>query len=246
MKTLWIVFIILSVASTVFAEEVMKIAYATTAQPLSWVEDGKVRGILIDIADEVLQNRLGIKVMHQGNPWKRSQHLVQIGKADALITNGPMRKEWAEHSTEVVLSLQHMLYVNSGGPKFDQLKKVRTLDDLKPFTMVDHRGSAWAEKNLIERGIKVHWVADHDTMYRLVAKGRVDAVAYEPLMARYQIKNLGLKDQLVELPLETEKLPFHFVIGNTSPFVKLLPKIDEAIRQIKQDGTFERILDNYR
>lgn len=246
MKTLWIVFIILSVASTVFAEEVMKIAYATTAQPLSWVENGKVRGILIDIADEVFQNRLGIKVMHQGNPWKRSQHLVQLGKADALITNGPMRKEWAEHSTEVVLNLQHMLYVKSGGPKFDQLKKVRTLDDLKPFTMVDHRGSAWAEKNLIERGIRVHWVADHDTMYRLVAKGRVDAVAYIDFMARYHIKILGLQDQLVELPLDTSPVPFHIVIGKRSPFVKMLPEIDAAIRQMEQDGTLQKIYAKYR
>lgn len=233
-------------ASPVFAGDVMKFVYATTARPLSWVEDGKARGILIDIADEVIQNRLETKLTHQGHPWKRSQYLVQIGKADALITNGPMRKEWAEHSSEVVVSLQHMLYVKSGGPKIYQLRKVRTLDDLKPFTMVDHRGSAWAEKNLIERGIKVHWVADHDTMYRMVAKGRVDAVAYEPLMARYQIKNLGLKDQLVELPIETNKLPFHVVIGKTSPYVKMLPEIDEAIRQLKQDGTFDRILDNYR
>jgi ABC-type amino acid transport substrate-binding protein len=136
--------------------------------------------------------------------------------------------------------------VKAGGPKLDQLKKVRTIDDLKPFTLVDERGSAWAEKNLIERGIKVHWVADHDTMYRLVAKGRVDAVVYEPLMARYHIKILGMQAQLIELPLDTVPVPFHIVIGKSSPHVKMLPKIDKAIRQMKQDGTLERILDNYR
>jgi polar amino acid transport system substrate-binding protein len=237
---------IAAMASPVFADDVMKFAYATTSQPFSWFEDGKARGILIDIAEEVIQNRLETKVTHQAHPWKRSQYLVQIGKADALITNGPMRKEWAEHSREVVLSLQHMLYVKAGGPKFAQLKKVRTLDDLKPFTMVDHRGSAWAEKNLIKRGIKVHWVADHDTMYRLVAKGRVDAVAYIDFITRYHIKTLGLHDQLVELPLDTNPVPFHIVIRKASPYVKMLPEIDDAIRQMETDGTLQKIYQKYR
>ncbi|MGD9007816.1 MAG: transporter substrate-binding domain-containing protein [Desulfobacteraceae bacterium] len=246
MKNLWVLFTILAMASPVFADEVMKFAYAHTSPPISWEEDGKMRGILIDIAEELVQNRLGIMVSHKGYPWKRSQHLVRMGKADALITNGPMRKKWAEHSREVVVNLQHMLYVKAGGPKLDQLKKVRTIDDLKLFTLVDERGSAWAEKNLIERGIEVHLVADHDTMYRLVAKGRVDAVVYEPLMARYHIKILGMQAQLIELPLDTVPVPFHIVIGKSSPHVKMLPKIDKAIRQMKQDGTLERILDNYR
>jgi polar amino acid transport system substrate-binding protein len=246
MKKLWIALIILAAASPVFGADVMKFAYATTGKPFSWDEDGKMQGILIDIAEETIQNRLGIAISHQGHPWKRSQHLVQIGKADALITNGPMRKARAEHSSEVVITLQHMLYVKTGGPKYNQLKNVSKIDDLKPFTLVDHRGSAWAEKNLAGRGIDVHWVADHDTMYRLVAKGRVDAVAYTGFVARYHIKNLGLQDQLVELPLQVQAVPFHIVIGKKSPFVKLLLQIDETIRQMKLDGTMQRIYDKYR
>jgi polar amino acid transport system substrate-binding protein len=246
MKTLWIVSIILAIASPVLAADVIKFAYAHTSLPFSWKEDGKMQGILIDIADELLQNRLGIKVSHQGHPWQRSQHLVRMGKADALITNGPMRQEWAVHSSEVVLKLQHMLYVKAGGPKLDRLKKVRTIDDLKSFTLVDERGSAWAEKNLVERGIEVHWVADKDTMFRLVAKGRVDAVAYIDILARYYIKILGLQAQFIELPLDTVPVPLHIVIGKRSSYRKVVPKIDWAIRQMEQDGTLQKIYDKYR
>ena len=246
MKKIWVVLILLGTASPLFAEDAMKFDYEATGKPFSWEEGGKMQGILVDIAEEIIHSRMGLKIVHQGHPWKRSQHLVQIGEADALITNGPMRKDWADHSREVVLTLQHKLYVKAGGPKFDQLRKVHDLDDLKPFAMVDHRGSAWAEKNLAGRGIDVHWVADHDTMYRLVAKGRVDAVAYIGFVARYHIKNLGLQDQLVELPLRVPAVPFHIVIGKKSPFVKFLPQIDETIRQIKQDGTLQRIYDKYR
>lgn len=246
MKTLWVVLIILAIASPVLAEDVIKFAYARDAKPFSWGEGGKMQGILIDVVNETIQNRMGLTATHQGHPWKRSQHLVKSGKADALVTNGPMRNVWAKHSTEVVVTLKHVLFVKANGHKFDQLKKVRAIEDLKPFKLVDERGSAWAEKNLIERGVNVHWVADHDTMYRMVAKGRVDAVAYEPFTARYHIKTLGLQNQLVELPLETRELPFHIVIGNNSLHVNLLPKIDDALHQMKQDGTMQRIYDKYR
>ena len=246
MSRILVLISIVAMASHVYADDVMKFDYAHTSLPFSWEEDGKMQGILIDIADELVQNRLGIKVSHQGHPWKRSQHLVRIGKADALITNGPMRKKWAVHSSEAVVNLQHMLYVKAGGPKFEQLIKVHTLDDLKPFTLVDERGSAWAEKNLVERGIMVHWVADKDTMFRLVAKGRVDAVAYIDILARYHIKILGLQSQFIELPLDTVPVPLHIVIGKRSPFVKMVPKIDEAIRQMEQDGTLQKIYDKYR
>ncbi len=246
MKKLWVVFAILAMASPVFADDVMKFAFGNDAPPFAWEEDGQIYGLLPDIAREVVEKGMGIKVSVHLHPWKRSQHLVRQGILDAHITNGPLRKEWAEHSSEVVMVLKHVLYVKAGGSKFNELKKVQKIEDLKPFKLVDHRGSAWAQKNLIEKGINVHLVADFDTMYRMVAKGRVDAVAYEPLMARYQIKNLGLQDQLVELPLETDELPFHVVIRKTSPYVKMLPKINEVIRQMKQDGTLQIILDKYR
>ena len=246
MKKLWGLTILLVMISPAFAQDVITFAYATSGQPFSWEENGKMKGILIDIAEEAIHHRLGIEVSHKGYPWERAQHLVKIGKADALITNGTMREAWAEHSREVVLTLAHMLYVKAGGPKLAQLKKVRTIDDLKPFVMVDHRGSAWAQKYLVERGIQVHCVADHDTMYRLVAKGRVDAVSYEPFTARYEIKKLGLQDQLIELPLETAALPFHIVIGKKSSLVKMLPKIDDTIQPMKQDGSLERIFSKYR
>jgi polar amino acid transport system substrate-binding protein len=246
MKSLWFVLIILAVASPVLAEDVIKFAYAQDAKPFSWNEDGKMQGIFIDVVNETIQNRMGLSATHQGHPWKRSQHLVRSGKADALVTNGPMRNSWAKHSTEVVVTIKHVLFVKANGPKFDQLKKVHAIEDLKPFKLVDERGSSWAQKNLEEKGIDVHWVADKNTMYRMVAKGRVDAVAYEPFTARFHIKTLGLQGQLIELPLETRELPFHIVIGNSSPHVKLLPKIDDVLLQMKQDGTMQRIYDKYR
>jgi polar amino acid transport system substrate-binding protein len=224
----------------------MKFAYAADAEPFSWEENGKTKGIFIDITNETLQNRMGIRVSHQNHPWKRSQYLAQIGKVDALVTNGLWRRAWAGHSSEAVATLRHMLYINADGPKFNQLSKVHTLEGLKPFRLVDHLGSGWVENKLAGKGYDVHLVADPDAMYRMVAMGRVDAVAFNDIMSRYQIKKLGLQDQLVEVPLDIDAVPFHIVIRKTSPYIKLLQKIDETLIQMKQDGALQKIFDKYR
>ena len=51
MKTLWVVLIILAIASPVLAEDVIKFAYARDAKPFSWGEGGKMQGILIDVVN---------------------------------------------------------------------------------------------------------------------------------------------------------------------------------------------------
>lgn len=246
MKKFLMVFALLVLAVPVCAEEVMKFAYADTAIPSCWKENDRMHGILIDIANEAVQKRMGIQVSHQGHPWARCQHLVKQGKVDALITNGPLRKEWAEHGNETVISFDQKLFVKAGGPKLDQLKKVKTLEDLRPFRLGVHRGDGWSKKNIVEKGFNTHLATDHDMLFKLLAKGRVDAVIYEHYVAKYNIKKIGLQDQILELPVVVFSIPFHLVVGKQSPYTKIIPQFDEEIRKMKQDGSFEKILSQYR
>ncbi len=49
-------------------------------KPYSWVEKGKMQGILIDIAEKALVKRMGLKASHKGYPWARAQELVKSGE----------------------------------------------------------------------------------------------------------------------------------------------------------------------
>jgi polar amino acid transport system substrate-binding protein len=67
--------------------------------PLSWEVNGKVRGILVDVLNEALQNRMGIKVTHHEFPWKRAQLMVRYGNADRFTTAPtPERREYTDVS----------------------------------------------------------------------------------------------------------------------------------------------------
>ena len=79
-----------------------------------------------------------------------------------------------------------------------ELKKVKILEDLKPFKLIQHRGDSWVQKSLLANNYDVHLVADYDTMFKLLAKGRGDGIAFEPYMSRYIIKNLVLSEHKME------------------------------------------------
>ncbi len=140
MKKMLVIFVVMTVAAPVCAEDVMKFAFSSSIAPLSWTENNKAQGLLIDIADEAVQKRMGIAVSHVAHPWQRCNHLVRKGSLDALITNGPLRKEWAQHGSESVLMFEQSVYAKADSPNLEQLKKVKTLEDLRPFLLLAHRG----------------------------------------------------------------------------------------------------------
>lgn len=248
MKTLISILFVLVMVSPLAADDVMKFAFGSGAAPFAFEEDGVAKGILIDIAREAVENRMGITVSFNLHPWKRAQHLVKQGILDAHITYGPSRTAWAEHGNEVVVTYAQKFYVKAGGPKFAELKKVKTLEDLRPFKLIQHRGDSWVQNSLLAKNFDVHLVADYDTMFKLLAKGRGDGIAFEPYMSRYIIKNLGLPGQIVELDVgfTGSGIPFHLVVGKKSPLTKIIPQFDKIVRKMKQDGTYQKILDNYR
>jgi ABC-type amino acid transport substrate-binding protein len=43
-----------------------------------------------------------------------------------------------------------------------------------------------------------------------------------------------------------EPISFHLFIGKKSPFLPLLDQVDESLKQMKEDGTLERIYEQYK
>lgn len=244
MKKMFVLFSMLMIAAPVLAEDVMTFAYPYASAPYCWLEDGRMRGINIDIVNEAIGKRMNIQVSHAGYPWARANHLVQEGLVDALITFGPARTEWAEHSKETVIMSKHVLFVKTDGPKFEQLKKAKTLEDLKPFVFVNERGIGWGKMNLIDKGFQVIEVTNYDQVYRMLAEGRADANVNNPLVGRGVIQRLGLQEQISEL-ITLEEIPFHLVVGKKSAYTKIIPQFEEVIREMKDDGTVQKIIDKY-
>ena len=232
---------------SVIAQEgqVMQLVYFNDYAPFSWENEQKqMQGILIDVLTEALQNRMKISVSHTGYPWKRAQHLVQQGEADAFCTvPTEERLAYTEVSHEPVIVSTFTVFVRTDHPQLDQIKKIKTLADLKEYTLGHFLGAGWAQQNL--EGMNVKWVSDLEAVLRNLAKGRFDLHPKASQVVRFTIKQLGLKQQITEIPVVLDSQPFSLCIGKSSPFVNILPKFDQTLQEMKADGTLQQIYEQY-
>ena len=230
-------------SSPAFAAEKMKIVYFDSYPPRSWQQDGKMTGILVDIIDEALQQRLGIPLQHEGYPWARAQALVETGLADAFITvPTKTRRAYTEVSSEPVIQFNLYIATGKNNPKLPLLQKVNTIEELKPFRIVDYFGNGFAKKRL--QGFDVEWLPNIDTIYPFLAAGKADLMLISD-GGVYNMEKLGYRDQFIVLPQVLHSLSFHLCVGKQSPFTRILPDADKVLREMRLEGRLDLISRSY-
>ncbi len=236
-------------ATPVSARETLLFVYYSDYAPFGWEENGKMHGIYIDIVNEVFANRLGIPVEHRGYPWVRAQLMVKDGDADGFCTViTPERLSYSHASKEPIIKVDFKLFTPGNNPKLDQLKKVKSISELQGFRLVDYLGSGWAQQNLAQADLDVYWLTTNDQIWQYLLVGRADATVKNEWTTRYILKKLGYDDRIIELPhpMNREPIAFNIFIGKKSPFSRYINQVDEAIKQLRKDGTLNKIYDKYK
>ena len=222
----------------------MNIVYFNNFPSFSWISNGKMQGILIDVLNESLQVRMKIPVTHSGYPWARAQRMVQVGEADAFVTvPTPERKTYTNVSTEPVVIATFTIFVKKGYPKAEALKKIKTPSELKGYRIGHYLGSGWAEKNLA--GMKPDLTSSLDLTLKKLAAGRFDVFTDVSQVVRYRIKELGFENQIIELPNIIDSSTFNLCIRKNSQYADIIPRFDETIRKMREEGKLQEIYDKY-
>ncbi len=222
------------------------LACSHTAIPYSWVENGVVQGFCVDIMQEIIRKRLGLAFVAKAYPWNRAQLMVKEGYADAMITAYlPVRQKYSLSGKEVVCYYDFVAFTRKNHPKLAQMQKIKTLEETKAFKHGQYFGSGWAEKNLKNKGYSVDWVTGMDLCLQKLVIGRFDLLIDNSIIIRNNAKKLKLWQKITPLPAKFANLPFHVLISKKSQYTKLLPKIDEAIKAMKKDGTLKAIMNKY-
>ena len=245
-KLVVIITCILFFSTPLFAQDVMKLVYYNDFAPFSWEDSEKqMHGILIDVMNDAIQKQMGIRISHKGYQWAKAQKKVRDGEADAFITvPTPVRREYTQISTEPVIVGKVVIFTSKDNAKIEELKKVKQLSDLKGFKILDYLGNGWAKKTFSD--FNVDWYARIDNVLFKLANGEGDVFVHTSLVANYTIKKLGLKEQLIEIPIVLESIGFNLCVRSDSPYVNIVPEVDEIIRKMREDGRLQKIYDKYK
>ncbi|HEY9080524.1 transporter substrate-binding domain-containing protein [Magnetovibrio sp.] len=109
-------------------------------------------------------------------------------------------------------------------------------DSLKPYVVAYINGWVVFERNLAEDQNKTA-VRDPRQMFEMLAKGRVDLVLYERWQGLQRAQETALAVKVHEPPLASADM-FIYV---HKKYAHLVPKLAQALRDMKADGTYQKI-----
>ncbi len=225
----------------------MRIQYAQSYDPFSFSDDGlQTRGILIEFLDEILGRQMGIPIIHEICPWARCQHMVQHGKRDAFFTiPNAKRRAYTDVSSLPFFSSEYILFTGANNPHIDEIRNIKSIDELRRHTDLINIciiGGGWHTNNL--KGVKhLVQVVNSTKVMELLKHNRADVYIEQAVLVRYQMKQLSMKADIVEIPNVMDVTNWHLCIGRKSSFVDLMPTINRKLEEMQKNGSLKKVQD---
>lgn len=206
-------------------------------------ENGDLVGFDIDLATEVAK-RWGVTFDFQPIDWSMKETELNTGNID-FIWNGytitSARKEKVNF-TEPYLEYSQLLVTLADSP-------INSIEDMAG-KVVSTQGessavdAAYAQPGLVEsfkNGELVEFPTYNEVFNDLEA-GRSDVVIADEVLARYYMKNKGEeKYKILEENLGLEE----FGVGVRKEDEELLEKLNNTLKEIKEDGTYDEIFSKW-
>ena len=229
-------------AESTGSDKTWVIAMDTVFRPFEYTdENGEFVGIDVDIIKAVAANQ-GFNIEIQSLGWDAAVTAVQAGQADALLAGASITKERKDSGW--IFSDSYYDSYQVFAVKADS--GIESLDDLKGKTIAVKNATAganYAEELKDKYGFKIDTYEDSPTMYQAVVLGQADAcVEDKPIMAD-NIKTGGLDLTIVE-STASKVAPYGFAIMNEDN-QELLDMFNKGLQEIKDNGTYDEILNKY-
>jgi len=225
--------------------QTIKVVYANKWKPYSYGNGTAVKGILVDIVDEILSKQLKLNVEHIGQPWKRAQKSVRAGLMDAMITAPTVdRLSYSISSANEIYSLQWRAFVSKKSPSYEKVMKMNEPLDDRSLYFISLLGDRTSEYFYEQNRIEYKSVQNISNAIQMLDRGRVDIFIHSRIIMNENLNKLGLKDSVSMHKKKYKTIPFTFLVSKKLPWSKeLASKIDKAVNNMKENDTYEKMIE---
>ncbi|WP_440055787.1 substrate-binding periplasmic protein [Pseudoalteromonas sp. T1lg65] len=203
-------------------------------------------GIAVELVREAF-NRIEQPFTIQFMPWGRAIREIKTGRVDGIFTiyRTPSREEFMVFSDEVLIQQSISIFAR----KSNQIEFGGRVESLSSYRIgVVRKVSYGAELDeAINTGLFENIVTTDSGMnsFKLLLADRVDIVLSNRLGGMEIIKQLGIENEVYRVPSYAYDIPSYIAFSKQRPSHNLKQQVDAALRQMKEDGTYEKIILEY-
>ncbi|MFG6430964.1 substrate-binding periplasmic protein [Roseateles sp. LYH14W] len=196
-------------------------------------------GLYYDLLKEAAQ-RMGWTLVFIEVPSARALRMMETGEADLMM--GPLRTPERERFLsygQIGLPVEDKVFYTLPGAV-----PLRSLADLQGRRIAVQRGKRYGGGFDTDMRLQRHEVGDYRAALEMVVRGRVDAAVLPERQGDILLRKsgLGLVKQPWRLPGEVPYL----VIARRSPWLARQAELEKAFQAMREDGSWQRILQRYR
>jgi polar amino acid transport system substrate-binding protein len=203
-------------------------------------KNGTYIGFDIDLG-KVMAKQMGVKFVPVNTAWDGIIPALVTGKCDIIMAGMTInaQRNMSVNFSDPYIVVGQSLLIN---PKLkDTIKSYKDLNDPK-YTVASKLGTSGesATKNLIAKAQYRAFETETDAAIE-VANGKADAMVYDmPFISIYAAQNMGKTAAIIE-PFTYEPLGWAVKQGD----LDMVNFLNHFLRQIKGDGTYDRIYDKW-
>lgn len=205
--------------------------------PMNYLENDQAKGLTVEIV-RAMAERMEQPVVIELMDWSEAQQKVLDGEADALIQiNITEKRELLYDFSDPLLESEFAIFIPSDKPGITNIFDLRGLTvaaEAKGFSIL-----------VLERdpSINIKPVPDLLSGFKLLLEGSVDTVAGDRWVGTYIMAENNLTGiAIAEQPIDINYSSIAVKQGNTA----LLADINRALGEIKEDGTYQKIIDKWQ
>ena len=235
---------------------VINYSYANNVKFFRWVddenyppliyltEDGKPAGIFYEVMTEAFR-RLNIPLKVELYPWVRAQKIVYEGKADGMVTVLTKERKKLFIWSVPILKVCEYIFTNKNNPHIKEIMSIQSLEEIKPFKIVEVIGARWTKETL--KGFDITWVTSLESAFNMLAKNRVDIFLLNNFVGGYFLKERikeksPLYGNIVVNKKPIKIIPFRLFVRKESQFARIIEDFNKAIYEMQKDGTIKHII----
>jgi polar amino acid transport system substrate-binding protein len=209
--------------------------------PYVYQQNGQPRGIDYEVTTQVFK-RLGVEVEWQFLPWKRCLAMIEQGLADGIVDIFQIdaRRPFLIYPSEPMSDVEFVLFQARS-----RRHTVTSLNDLAGLSVGTSPGYTYGAAFNGSSRFRREAAPTHEANLGKLVLGRIDLLITDRRVGRYLMRQLGLEQQVEELPLLISRQTQYLGLTRKPGRESLAQAFAEELQRFKQEPVYAAINNRY-